>query len=114
MCASTRVSELANGQVKTYDIVPDDFFGDVARPEEIRGGQPEENALITRSILEKGALGPQRNIVLINAGAAIVAAGKADSLKEGIQRAEVSIDSGAAADKLQQLALFTSQNSPVS
>lgn len=114
VCAPTRVSELANGQVKTYDIVPDDFFGDVVLADEIRGGQPGENALITRSILEKGAHGPQRNIVLINAGAAIVAAGRADSLKEGIERAEVSIDSGAAAGKLQQLALFTSRNSPAS
>jgi len=112
VCAPTRVSELHDGQVKTYDILPDQFFGDVARPDEIRGGRPEENALITRSILEKGAQGPRRNIVLINAGAAIVAAGKADSLKKGIERAEKSIDSGAAAEKLRQLVLFTSQNSP--
>ncbi len=114
VCAATRVSELQSGRVKTYDISPDRFFGDVARADEIRGGRPDENALITRSILEKGAKGPRRNIVLINAGAAIMVAGKADSLKEGIERARTSIDSGAAADKLQQLALFTSQNSQVS
>jgi anthranilate phosphoribosyltransferase len=112
VCAPTRVSELHDGQVKTYDISPDQFFGDVARADEIKGGRPDENALITRSILEKGAKGPRRNIVLINAGAAIVAAGKADSLKQGIEKAEAAIDSGAAADKLHQLALFTSQNSP--
>ena len=112
VCAPTRVSELHDGRVKTYDISPDQFFGDVARADEIRGGRPDENALITRSILEKGAKGPRRNIVLINAGAAIVAAGKADTLKQGIERAEAAIDSGAAADKLHQLALFTSQNSP--
>jgi anthranilate phosphoribosyltransferase len=112
VCAPTRVSELHEGQVKTYDISPDQFFGDVARADEIKGGRPDENALITRSILEKGAKGPRRNIVLINAGAAIVAAGKADSLKQGIEKAEAAIDSGAAADKLHQLALFTSQNSP--
>jgi anthranilate phosphoribosyltransferase len=112
VCAPTRVSELHDGQVKTYDISPDQFFGDVARADEIKGGRPDENALITRIILEKGAKGPRRNIVLINAGAAIVAAGKADSLKQGIEKAEAAIDSGAAADKLHQLALFTSQNSP--
>jgi len=112
VCAPTRVSELNHGRVKTYDILPDQFFGNVARTDEIRGGRPDENALITRSILEKGAKGPRRNIVLINAGAAIVAAGKADSLKQGIERAGAAIDSGAAADKLHQLALFTSQNSP--
>jgi len=112
VCAPTRVSELHDGQVKTYDISPDQFFGDVARADEIKGGRPDENALITRSILEKGAKGPRRNIVLINAGAAIVAAGKADTLKQGIEKAEAAIDSGAAADKLHQLALFTSQNSP--
>ena len=112
VCAPTRVSELHDGQVKTYDISPDQFFGDVARADEIKGGRPDENALITRSILEKGAKGPRRNIVLINAGAAIVAAGKADTLKQGIEKAEAAIDSGAAADKLHQLVLFTSQNSP--
>jgi len=112
VCAPTRVSELHDGQVKTYDISPDQFFGDVARADEIKGGRPDENALITRSILEKGAKGPRRNIVLINAGAAIVAAGKADTLKQGIEKAEAAIDCGAAADKLHQLALFTSQNSP--
>ena len=53
VCASTRVSELQDSRVKTYDISPDRFFGDVARPDEIRGGRPDENALITRSILEK-------------------------------------------------------------
>ena len=111
VCASTRVSELQDSRVKTYDISPDRFFGDVARPDEIRGGRPDENALITRSILEKSAQGPRRNIVLINAGAAILAAGKADSVEEGIEKAGESIDSGAAADKLQQLALFTSQYS---
>ena len=111
VCASTRVSELHDNQVKTYDMSPERFFGNKARPDEIRGGRPDENALITRSILEKGAQGPRRNIVLINAGAAVVAAGKADSIEEGIKRAEESIDSGAAADKLQQLALFTSQYS---
>jgi len=114
VCASTRVSELHDGRVKTYDISPDRFFGDVASPDEIRGGRPDENALITRSILEKSAHGPRRNIVLINAGAAILAAGKADSLGEGIEKAGESIDSGAAADKLQQLALFTSQYSQTS
>jgi len=111
VCASTRVSELHDSRVKTYDLSPERFFGDVARPDEIRGGRPDENALITRSILEKSAQGPRRNIVLINAGAAILAAGRADSFEEGIEKAGESIDSGAAADKLQQLALFTSQYS---
>jgi len=111
VCASTRVSELCDSRVKTYDLSPDRFFGGVARQDEIRGGRPDENALITRSILEKRAQGPRRNIVLINAGAAILAAGRADSFEEGIEKAGESIDSGAAADKLQQLALFTSQYS---
>ena len=99
---------------ETYDISPDQFFGDVANAEEITGGRPDENALITRSILEKRAKGPRRNIVLINAGAAIVAAGKADILKEGIDMAGEAIDSGSAADKLQLLIRFTSRNSPAS
>ncbi|MCG6909039.1 MAG: anthranilate phosphoribosyltransferase [Deltaproteobacteria bacterium] len=110
VCAPTRISELDAGQVKTYDIAPERYFGEAAGDEEIRGGRPEENALITRSLLEKRAQGPKRNIVLINAAAAIVAAGRAATLKEGIRAAGEAIDSGAAADKLHALVKFTNQN----
>jgi anthranilate phosphoribosyltransferase len=73
------------------------------------GGDPEENAQITRNILA-GKTGAQRNVVLINAAAALVAAGATDDLKQGIRLAETSIDSGAAADKMKRLIQYTQEN----
>jgi anthranilate phosphoribosyltransferase len=110
VCAATRISELDQGHIKTYDISPERFFGKTAPASEIRGGRPQENALITRSVLEKGAKGARRDIVLLNAAAAIVAAGRAETLEEGVAVAAEAIDSGAAADKMQQLIKFTSEN----
>ena len=84
-------------------------IGSLAAPEQILGGDPQTNADITRNILA-GAPGPQRDVTLLNAAAALVAAGKAAELKEGIQLAEAAIDSGAAADKLKALIRFTNEN----
>jgi anthranilate phosphoribosyltransferase len=109
VCAPTRVSELKDGLIKTYDIYPETFFGQVAAPENLLGGNPEENAQITRSIL-KGEKGPKRNIVLINTAAALMAAGQATDFKEGIQLAETAIDEGAATRKMEALIDFTRKN----
>ncbi len=109
VCAPTRVSELKNGLISTYDILPEQFFGKQADPEELSGGDPEANAAITRSILS-GEKGPRRDVVLINASAALVAAGKADDLKKGIELAADGIDSGMATEKLNRLIAFTREN----
>ena len=109
VCAPTRVSELKNNSIRTYDINPDDFFGRLASPGDLKGGNPSENAKITKSILS-GEKGPKRDVILLNTAAALMAAGKATDLKEGIQLAENSIDSGAAAAKLAGLAKFTQEN----
>jgi len=109
VCAPTRVSELKDGLISTYDIRPEQFFGKPADPETLRGGDPEENAKISRDILS-GAKGPQRDVVLLNASAALVAAGKAADFKEGIQVAEKAIDSGSAAKKLDELIAYTREN----
>ena len=106
VCAPTRISELRDGIIRTYDITPESFFGQVASAESLAGGDPVSNAAITRNILN-GNKGPARNVVLINAAAALVAAGKSEQLSEGIEMAAQSIDSGAAALKLDQLARFT-------
>lgn len=98
----TRISEIKDGQVKSYDIEPTDFginYGDIS---EILGGTCEENAVITKEILS-GAKGAKRDIVLLNAGAAIYVAGIANSMSEGIKKAEESIDSGKALSVLQKL-----------
>ena len=80
-----------------------------ANSKDLLGGDPEENAQITRNILN-GKTGPQRNVVLINAAAALVAAGAADDLKQGIRLAEISIDEGAAAEKMKALIQYTQEN----
>jgi anthranilate phosphoribosyltransferase len=109
VCAPTRVSQLEEDRIRTYDIYPEPYFGKLAQPEEMTGGDPEENAAITRRILE-GEKGSKRNVVLLNSAAALVACAKAEDLKAGIAMAEAAIDSGAAMDKLQGLARYTREN----
>jgi anthranilate phosphoribosyltransferase len=109
VCAPTRVSELKAGMVRTYDIDPVPYFGQLADPEEMAGGDAEENAAITRKILSGGD-GARRNVVLINAGAALQAAGKADDLRAGIEMAAAVIDDGKATEKLDALVQYTRDN----
>lgn len=109
VCAPTRISELKDGRVFTYDITPEQFFGHNADPGDLIGGRPKENAEITKKVLS-GEKGPKRDIVLLNAAAALTAAGKAEKFKEGIQLAEHSIDSGNAMKKLEALVAFTQEN----
>ena len=109
VCAPTRVSELKDGRIGTFDLLPEQFFGDLADPASMQGGDPVENADITRRILS-GEKGPRRNVVVLNAAAALVAADKAANFHEGIKRAEAAIDTGAATDKLEQLVEYTRKN----
>ncbi len=106
VCAPTRISELKNGNVTTYDITPEEFFGKRADSASLVGGDPKTNATITRQILA-GEKGPRRNVVLINASAALVTVGKAKDLKDGIGMAGDAIDSVAAMKKLDHLIRFT-------
>jgi anthranilate phosphoribosyltransferase len=108
VCAPTRISELQNGMVRTYDLLPDQFFGEMADSDALLGGDPAQNAKITKSILT-GDTGPKRNCVVINAAAALVTAGKAGTVAEGIQLAAHAIDSGAALAKLNALIAVTRQ-----
>jgi anthranilate phosphoribosyltransferase len=109
VCDSTRISELRDGLIRTYDITPEQFFEKQADAKELTGGGPEENADITKKILG-GKKGPKRDVVLLNTSAALVAAGKAEDFMQGIDLAEDSIDSGAAAEKLEALIRFTREN----
>ena len=104
----TKVSEMREGKVDTYRIEPEDFGMKRCRAQDLLGGSPEENASITMGIL-KGEKGPKRYIVLLNAAAAIVAGGKADTLQEGVQVGMESIESGAAMKKLDGLVELTNQ-----
>ena len=109
VCAPTRVSELKDGLIRTYDISPEQFFSEQAKPSDLLGGNPEENAQITRNILN-GEKGPKRNVVLINTAAALVAAGQTEDLKQGIRVAETAIDDGAAAKKMEALIKYSQEN----
>lgn len=106
VCAPTRICELKDDLIRTYDITPEQFFEKRADPEQLAGGDPEVNANITRRILE-GEKGARRDIVVLNASAALVAAGVAADFKEGIRAAKASIDKGAAAAKLEELISLT-------
>ncbi|MBW1698529.1 MAG: anthranilate phosphoribosyltransferase [Deltaproteobacteria bacterium] len=110
VCAPTRITELKDGQLRTYDLNPEQFFDHLEQPSSLAGGEPSLNAEITRNILT-GKKGPQRNVVALNAAAALMAAGVADNLKEGIRLAESSIDEGAAMKKLKDLVEYTNDKS---
>jgi anthranilate phosphoribosyltransferase len=109
VCAATRVSELKDGMIRTYDILPQHLLGRIAQPRDLQGGDPHTNAAITRGILD-GVPGPQRDVVVLNAAAALVAAGVARDLPEGIGKAQASIDGGSARAKLEALVRFTQEN----
>ncbi len=109
VCAPTRVSEVKDNRISTYDISPETFFGQRAARDEITGGDPGTNAEITRAVLS-GKKGARRDVVLINSGAALVIAGRAEGIKTGIKMAKDAIDSGAAKDKLEALVEFTRDN----
>jgi anthranilate phosphoribosyltransferase len=102
------ISEMEDGLVHTYRVIPEDLGIARAPREYIRGGTKEENAAITEAIL-KGEQGPRRDVVLLNASAALLAAGAVRSLKEGVAAAEQSIDSGAAYGALESLRRLTRQ-----
>lgn len=105
---TTKVSEGKNGKVRTYTVKPSDFGLKKAKKVDLLGGDASDNARITTAILS-GEKGPKRDIVLLNAAAAIVAGGKAKTLKEGVKLAADSIDSGAASAKLEALKVFTNK-----
>jgi anthranilate phosphoribosyltransferase len=98
----SRVSEVREGMVRSYTVRPEDFGLARATIGELRGGDREENARIIRAILD-GEAGPRRDIVLMNAAAALVAGARARDLKEGVGLAAHSIDDGAALRKLEAL-----------
>jgi anthranilate phosphoribosyltransferase len=102
----TRVAELRDGNIRTYEATPEEFGIDRASLEDISGGDASANAAIIREILE-GNKSARCDVVLMNAAAALVAAGRADHLRDAVPLAVQSIDSGRAAAKLDALVKFT-------
>ena len=97
--APTRVTELNDGERRELRVTPEDLGVEPAAPEALGAGTPEENAEICRGVLA-GRPGPERSVVVLNAGAAIYVAGRAGDIEAGVRAAEAAIDSGAAAEIL--------------
>jgi anthranilate phosphoribosyltransferase len=104
----TRVAEARDGIVRTYEVDPEEFGMQRATLEDISGGDVAENATVVREVLS-GMKSPRRDVVLLNAAAALVAGGRADHLADALPLAVKSIDSGAAAAKLEALVGFTTR-----
>ena len=102
---ATLVYEIRAGDVERRSITPEDFGVAPASAEDLKGGDAADNAGIVRAVLS-GAAGPQRDIVLVNASAALVAAGQVQDFSAGLRVAAAAIDSGAARNKLERLAAF--------
>jgi anthranilate phosphoribosyltransferase len=103
---STRICELKNKKLKFYNIEPSDFGIKKARLKDLEGGSIQANAQIARGILQRDR-GPKRDIVIFNAGCAIYTADKAKTIRQGIELAKESIDSGRALKKLEELRELT-------
>ena len=102
LSAPTKICEIKDGWFKSFTITPEDFGFERCSKDDLKGGTPQENAKITLDILE-GAKGHKRNAVLLNAGAALYIAGKAESFKDGIELAKELIDSGKAKKTLEKM-----------
>ena len=99
--AETSVCEVKDGTFKSYTISPEQFGLTRCKKEELTGGTPDENAAITKAVLA-GGQGARRTAVVLNAGAGLYVAGKADSIEAGVRLAEELIDSGKAEKKLEE------------
>jgi anthranilate phosphoribosyltransferase len=104
--APTRIAEVREGQVHSYEVTPEEFGMRRATLDDISGGDAVCNAGLIREVLE-GKKSARRDVVLLNAAAALVAAGRADQLRDTVPLAAKAIDSGAALAKLQALITFT-------
>jgi anthranilate phosphoribosyltransferase len=103
---TTRIAEARESSLRSYEIEPEEFGMARAPLQDISGGDASENAAIIRAVVE-GEKSPRRDVVLLNAAAALVAAGRAERIAEAVPLAEKSIDSGAAAKKLEALVTFS-------
>jgi anthranilate phosphoribosyltransferase len=108
---TTHVVEVDGPELRSYEVSPEDVGLPRARPEELAGGTPADNAATTRRIFA-GEPGPQRDLAALNAGAAIYVAGRADTLEDGVRQAEAALDDGRAAASLDRLVAMTKELAP--
>jgi anthranilate phosphoribosyltransferase len=105
----TFIAELYKNNIRNYEITPEEFGLPRAKPENLKGGTAKDNADLLRSIL-LGKKGPPRDIVLMNASAALMASDKVNTMERGIAMANVAIDSGAALRKVEELIKFSNNH----
>jgi len=105
---ASKIAEVRNAQVRVYEVTPEDFGLKRAPLAEIAGGDATQNAAVIRAILG-GERSPRRDVVLLNAAAALVAAGHADHIGEAVPLAAYALDSGHARQRLQLLVEFTNR-----
>ena len=102
MCAPTAVCEIKDGWFQSYELTPEQFGYERCDKSQLTGGSPQENAEITKAILEGREKGAKRQAVCLNAGAALYITGKADTIEQGVRMAESLIDDGSALRKLEE------------
>lgn len=102
LSAPTSICEIKDGWFQSYEITPEDFGYARCAKEDLVGGDPEDNAAITRAIINGTDRGPKRNAVCLNAGAALYITGAVNTMAEGVRLAERLIDEGKAAAKLEE------------
>lgn len=107
----SRVAALEDGAIREFEITPEEAGLSRVPLEALKGGAPDENARALRALLE-GAPGAFRDIVLLNAAAGLMIAGRTDNLEDGVAQASEAIDSGAALGKLEALARITNADGP--
>ena len=108
---TTRVVEVDGPELRSYELSPEDVGLSRAAPEDVSGGTPERNAETARRIFA-GVAGAPRDLAALNAGAAIYAAGRTETLEQGVRAAEAAIDSGAASATLDRLVTLTRELAP--
>ncbi len=101
----TSIAETRDGNVRIYEVTPEQLGVPRAQPEDLLGGEPEENAELMRKVLG-GEPGPLADVTAVNAGAALYVAARADSLESGVETARAALANGSAAAKLEQLCAF--------
>jgi anthranilate phosphoribosyltransferase len=109
---ATRVVEVNGADLRSYEVTPEQVGLERAAYEDVAGGPPDANAETTRRIFA-GERGPARDFAVLNAGAAIYAAGRVDGLEPGVRAAEAAIDAGAASEALDRLVELTGKLAPV-
>ena len=107
LLGKTRINELRDGKVFTYEICPEDFGMTRCNLTDIKTGTPQENADVIRGVFSGKIEGPRKDAIIINAAGALVVGGKADNFTEGVNLAREIIESGMAKRKLEKLVSYS-------